>query len=71
MKTKNLTLLAIRHAAVKVGKLLAKFVICGLSLGILTLLLGIICGMCFRETLFWAILATLFGTCVSIMSEWE
>ena len=71
MKTKNLTLLAIRHAAVKVGKLLAKFVLCGLSLGILTLFLGVISGMCIRETIFWAILATLFGTCVSIMSEWE
>ena len=71
MKTKNLTLLAIRHAAVKVGKLLAKFVLCGLSLGILTLLLGVICGMCLRECLFWSIIATLFGTCASIMSEWE
>lgn len=71
MKTRNLTLLAIRHAAVKVGKMLAKFVLCGLSLGILTLLLGVICGMCLRECAFWSILATLFGTCVSIMSEWE
>ena len=71
MKTKNLTLCAIKCIAVKVGKLLAKFVLCGLSLGILTLLLGVICGMCLRETLFWAILATLFGTCASIMSEWE
>ena len=71
MKTKNLTLLVIRHAAVKVGKLLAKFVLCGLSLGILTLLLGVICGMCIRECLFWSIIATLFGTCASVMSEWE
>ena len=35
MKTKNLTLLAVKHAAVKVGKLLAKFMLCGLSLGLL------------------------------------
>ena len=71
MKTKNLTLLAIRHAAVKVGKLLAKFVLCGLSLGILTLLLGIICGMCIRECAFWSIIATLFGTGASVLSEVE
>ena len=71
MKTRNLTLLAIRHTAVKVGKLLAKFVLCGLSLGILTLLLGVICGMCLRECAFWAILATLFGTGASVLSEVE
>lgn len=71
MKTKNLTLCAIKCIAVKVGKLLAKFVLCGLSLGILTLFLGVICGMCLRETIFWAILATLFGTGASVLSEIE
>lgn len=69
MKTKNLTLCAIKRIAVKVGKLLAKFVLCGLSLGILTLLFGVICGMCLRETIFLAILATLFGVCASLLSD--
>ena len=71
MKTKNLTLCAIKCIAVKVGKLLAKFVLCGLSLGIFTLLLGVICGMCLRETIFWSIIATLFGTGASVLSEVE